>query len=72
MDPLGKTAGYDPQAAAISSAYLSAYNDYARKQLGVTADKVYRPRKLMEWIWKHESPRRIGIGFLPTSTVKPK
>jgi carboxypeptidase C (cathepsin A) len=68
MDPLGKTAGYDPQAAAISSAYLSAYNDYARKQLGVAADKVYRPRKLMEWIWKHESPRRIDIGFLPTNT----
>jgi carboxypeptidase C (cathepsin A) len=68
MDPLGKTAGYDPQAAAIGSAYLSAYNDYARKQLGVPADKVYRPRKLMEWNWKHESPRRISIGFLPTNT----
>jgi len=45
MDPLGETAGYDPQAAAISSAYLSAYNDYARKQLGVTAaDPKYDKR----------------------------
>ncbi|MCQ8239395.1 S10 family peptidase [Rhizosaccharibacter radicis] len=33
MDPLGQRAEYDPQSAAISSAYISAFNDYARKQL---------------------------------------
>jgi len=68
MDPLGKTPAYDPLAAAISSAYVSAYNDYARKQLGVAADKVYKPRLPLEWIWKHESPRGIGIADLPTNT----
>ncbi|HEY7378411.1 MAG TPA: hypothetical protein VH542_06990, partial [Steroidobacteraceae bacterium] len=30
IDPLSKEADYDPQSAAISSAYVSAYNDYVR------------------------------------------
>src|SRR5205814_9497584 len=33
FDPLSKAAEYDPQAAAISSAYVSAFNDYVRKDL---------------------------------------
>jgi len=32
-DPLSKEADYDPQSAAISSAYVSAFNDYVRKDL---------------------------------------
>ena len=36
MDPLSQTTEYDPQSAAISSAYVSAFNDYVR--LG--ADKL--------------------------------
>ncbi len=31
MDPLSKTADYDPQSASIGSAYVSAFNDYVRK-----------------------------------------
>ena len=34
MDPLSKEADYDPQSAAISSAYVSSFNDYVRKDLG--------------------------------------
>jgi carboxypeptidase C (cathepsin A) len=67
MDPLSKEAEYDPQSAAIGSAYVSAYNDYTRKQLGVPVDKVYKPfaQVFKHWSWKHEN----GNGFpLPTTT----
>src|SRR5205814_146799 len=43
MDPLSKEADYDPQAAAISSAYVSAFNDYVRTQLKFGQDKTYKP-----------------------------
>jgi carboxypeptidase C (cathepsin A) len=68
MDPLSKDADYDPQSAAIGSAYVSAYNDYARRALGVPADKVYRPRAQVfkHWSWKHEGPN--GAFALPTTT----
>ena len=33
IDPMSKEADYDPQSAAISSAYVSALNDYVRKTL---------------------------------------
>jgi carboxypeptidase C (cathepsin A) len=68
MDPLSKEADYDPQSAAISSAYVSAYNDYARKQLGIATDKVYKPwyRVFKFWSWKHEGP--LGSFGLPTTT----
>jgi carboxypeptidase C (cathepsin A) len=68
MDPLSKDADYDPQSAAIGSAYVSAYNDYARKQLGVPADKVYKPfhQVFKFWSWKHDGP--IGSFGLPTTT----
>jgi carboxypeptidase C (cathepsin A) len=43
MDPLSKEAEYDPQSAAISSAYVSAFNDYVRRDLKYTDDKQYKP-----------------------------
>src|SRR6202795_727398 len=33
IDPLSQRASYDPQSAALSSAYVSAFNDYARREL---------------------------------------
>ena len=33
IDPLSQRADYDPQAAALGSAYVSAFNDYVRKEL---------------------------------------
>ncbi len=33
IDPLSKTADYDPQSAAISGAYVAAFNTYVRKEL---------------------------------------
>jgi carboxypeptidase C (cathepsin A) len=68
MDPLSKDADYDPQSAAIGSAYVSAYNDYARRTLGVPVDKVYKPfaQVFKFWAWKHEGPN--GTFALPTTT----
>jgi carboxypeptidase C (cathepsin A) len=43
LDPLSEEAGYDPQAAAISSAYVSALNDYLRKDLKYGEGEVYKP-----------------------------
>ena len=43
MDPLSKEAEYDPQSAAISSAYVSAFNDYVRKELKFGEDRTYKP-----------------------------
>jgi carboxypeptidase C (cathepsin A) len=41
MDPLSKEAEYDPQSAATRSAYVSAFNEYVRKDLKFGTDKMY-------------------------------
>jgi len=58
MDPLSETAEYDPQSAAISSAYVSAFNDYVRKDLKFGQDRVYRPEidVFSEWSFLHQPP----------------
>ena len=58
MDPLSKEADYDPQSAAISSAYVSAFNDYARKVLNFGQDQVYKPEidVFKWWSFKHQQP----------------
>jgi len=57
LDPLSKTAGYDPQSASISSAYVSAFNDYARKVLHYGADKTYNPSAGLGRVWDfHHQP----------------
>jgi carboxypeptidase C (cathepsin A) len=62
MDPLSKEADYDPQSAAISSAYVSAFNDYVRKDLNFGAGKTYRPEADVgkDWNFAHQPP---GAGF---------
>jgi carboxypeptidase C (cathepsin A) len=58
MDPLSKEADYDPQSAAISSAYVSAFNDYVRKQLGYGEGKTYKPEidAGRDWKFEHQPP----------------
>jgi carboxypeptidase C (cathepsin A) len=58
MDPLSKEADYDPQAAAISSAYVSAFNDYVRAQLKYGQDKTYKPEidLFRSWNFQHQPP----------------
>ena len=68
FDPLSKEAEYDPQSAAISSAYVSAFNDYVRKDLKYGENKEYKPElELFRW-WSfaHQPP---GVPFpLPGAT----
>ncbi|MGB8840914.1 MAG: peptidase S10 [Aliidongia sp.] len=58
LDPLSKTAEYDPQSAAISSAYVSAFNDYVRKDLKFGDDKVFKPSasNIRVWNFQHQPP----------------
>ena len=67
MDPLGEEAEYDPQAAAIGSAYVSVFNDYVRRTLRYTTDESYNPEidVFKWWEFKHQPP---GAPFpLPVS-----
>ena len=54
MDPLSKAAEYDPQTAAIGSAYVSAFNDYVRKVLKYGGDKIYKPMISLATIWNYQ------------------
>ncbi len=58
LDPLSEEAGYDPQSAAISSAYVSALNDYLRKDLKYGEGQVYKPEiNIWEtWNYLHQPP----------------
>jgi len=43
LDPLSREAEYDPQSAAINSAYIAALNDYLRKDLKFGENRDYKP-----------------------------
>jgi len=62
FDPLSKEAEYDPQSAAISSAYVSAFNDYVRKELKFGENREYKPEiELFKWwSFSHQEP---GVPF---------
>ena len=58
MDPLSKEADYDPQSAAISSAYVSTFNDYARRVLHYGDGVAYKPEiDLFRWWDMQHQPR---------------
>jgi carboxypeptidase C (cathepsin A) len=58
IDPLSKESDYDPQSAAISSAYVSGFNDYVRNQLNYGQGKIYNPEidVFKWWEFKHTQP----------------
>ena len=58
LDPMSKEAEYDPQSAAISSAYVSAFNDYVRKTLKFGEHKIYKAEADLErqWDFLHQPP----------------
>jgi carboxypeptidase C (cathepsin A) len=72
MDPLAKEAGYDPQSAAISSAYVSAFNDYVRTRLGYGGESTFKPEVdvFKYWEFKHEVPG-AGFAFPGATNVMP-
>ncbi|MGH7018137.1 MAG: S10 family peptidase [Caulobacteraceae bacterium] len=58
LDPLSERSEYDPQSAAISSAYVSGFNAYVRKDLGYAGDEVYKPEieLFRYWSMEHQPP----------------
>jgi carboxypeptidase C (cathepsin A) len=58
LDPLSERADYDPQAASIASAYVSAFNDYVRKDLHYRREMRYKPEAPLfnTWNFQHKSP----------------
>lgn len=58
IDPMSKEADYDPQSAAISSAYVSAFNDYVRTVLKFGERKTYKAGIDVEKVWDmlHKPP----------------
>jgi carboxypeptidase C (cathepsin A) len=68
MDPLAKDADYDPQAAALSSAYVTAFNEYARRTLGYGAGKSFKPSVPLfrSWDNAHMPP---GARFSPRAAL---
>ena len=58
MDPLSKEAVYDPQSAAISSAYISAFNGYVREMLHYGQGETYKAVTDIgqDWNVKHQPP----------------
>jgi carboxypeptidase C (cathepsin A) len=62
IDPLSQRAGYDPQSAALSSAYVSAFNDYARKDLHWSDTEAFKPSIPIFRVWnfQHQEPGATG------------
>jgi carboxypeptidase C (cathepsin A) len=75
LDPLAQRAEYDPQSAALGSAYVSAFNEYARKELHYGEGKIFKPsiRTFRSWNFAHQLPGqsegplspRQGVNVLP-------
>ena len=69
MDPLAQRPSYDPQSAAMESAYVAAFNDYARNTLKFGGDPSfddgYEEYKLTShsigrWTFLHKQPDQMG------------
>jgi carboxypeptidase C (cathepsin A) len=58
IDPLSKTATYDPQSAAISAAYVGAYNGYVRDRLRYGEGIEFKSGIDIygDWDYKHQPP----------------
>lgn len=58
LDPLSKIAEYDPQSAAIGSAYVAAFNAYVRDKLHYGQGVYYKPSIPVygSWDYRHQPP----------------
>jgi carboxypeptidase C (cathepsin A) len=69
LNPLSEGAEYDPQSSAISSAYVSLFNDYVRKDLKYGEGQTYLPFALFgsggngsQWDFKHNgNPVSVNV-----------
>lgn len=56
INPLSETADYDPQSSAISSAYITVFNDYVRHELKYGEGFTFQPFALFNghrWNMQH-------------------
>src|ERR1700675_1082907 len=58
LDPLAQRADYDPQSSALSSAYVSAFNEYLRKDLHYGDGRSFKPsiQTFGTWNFQHRQP----------------
>ena len=58
LDPLSKISKYDPQSAAIGSAYIAAFNAYVRQTLHYGQGVYYKPDipVYASWDYRHAPP----------------
>jgi len=58
LDPLSQRSDYDPQAASIASAYVSAFNNYVRRDLHYGMRMTYKPEipLFRTWDYQHQPP----------------
>ncbi len=72
IEPLSKESDYDPHSAAISSAYVSAFNDYVRTTLKYGQGKIFKPGipTWKTWDYKHQPPG-AGQALQSTTNVMP-
>lgn len=58
LNPLGEVSEYDPQSAAISSAYTAAFNTYVRRTLHYGLKQNYRVEipVYSSWDYRHQPP----------------
>ena len=58
LDPLSKVSSYDPQDAAISAAYVAAWNEYARNRLNYKPEIQFKSGIdiYSKWDYKHQPP----------------
>jgi carboxypeptidase C (cathepsin A) len=65
LNPLSENAEYDPQSSAISSAYVSLFNDYVRKELKYGDGQTYLPDALFgsfQWdVVHHGNPIDLNV-----------
>jgi carboxypeptidase C (cathepsin A) len=62
LDSLAKEAGYDPFTAGIGSAYIAAFNDYARKDLKWSDESRFAlfADVFKFWSFQHQAPGAHG------------
>jgi carboxypeptidase C (cathepsin A) len=66
LDPLSQNADYDPQSSAISSAYISLFNDYVRRDLKYGEGQTYMPEVYGDshWDFKHNG-NTVSVNVAP-------
>ncbi len=72
LNPLSGMSEYDPQSAAISSAYLAAWHDYVRNRLHFGHDMTYRTDVPIDDIWDYlHRPPGVSHPLVARLTVLP-